>query len=540
MSLLITSLLSLISCDWAYFDALVSEGAVKQSLREEGHHLASFNLWALRRRVYSQDVTEGLIRQPKNWTWLVFSPLPPHELTPLDNDLLAQITHGLHGVHFLQWVCKEQLLTFTTWPLRTVVLKGAPMVSFGSPYIDAEIELHLSSLPTDLSRWSDVSEADLLAALVEAYYVEQIAAADVGAFTNVDVLALADSTPVVIEVKRRNRDVDKQGDALSMTKTQANTLGYLAKAGCEVHVIVQVVSRQASTSANGLATEQWWAGASVIRPGWGEARLDLVSAIKSPSLTVLRQARKDTKLVSCQTRLEETSAKPKKARSSIPKKSKFPTQKKATSSDTLKRPPKLTSFSSEYEFLSIWAPANVKLSSQIYPSPALAFLAARTLDKAARETLMNISSPELALQLARRTPERLGWHSLRTMVASEIMRVAYKRERAQQLVNTLPLILADAQEFSPQLEGLQGQAGLVILSKLRGELATQEAKRRGSCCFSCNLASPAPWPGFIRCTHPYGLSGTRDCVGKAVVRGPFGQVLVPVMTPGGSNFRVSS
>lgn len=137
-----------------------------------------------------------------------------------------------------------------------------------------------------------MSEARLTAALIEGAYVERVAGAERGAFTNVDVLALDGVTPVVVEVKRRVRSEAHAGDALTMTVTQAGTLAHLAAAGAEVHVAVLISpTGSARHPDEAIRRGRWQAGAPLIRPGWGEMHVDLWGAAEPVSLATLRRAR---------------------------------------------------------------------------------------------------------------------------------------------------------------------------------------------------------------------------------------------------------
>ena len=200
-------------------------------------------------------------------------------------------------------------------------------------------------------------------------------------------------------------------------------------------------------------------------------------------------------------------------------------------------PRRLVSFSFEYAFLQVWAPAPVKLGGRGYANAAAAFLAARTLDDQIRTELASTSTPGPALRLAERSPVRPGWSALREDVAVAVLRSVYRRERGAQLVSTLPMLLADAEVWSPALDGLQGLPLFRLLGGLRGALAVRQITRRPGCCGGCRWARQAPWPGFAQCGHPEGSRGTLNCVGKQACRGPRGEALVAVTTPGGVGFR---
>ncbi|WP_022803159.1 hypothetical protein [Deinococcus ficus] len=297
MPLPLASLLALGHGDHAHLDALVSEGAVRQAFVDAGHHVAGFGFWAVRRRARRQDPMERLLRQPRDGTWLVLSPAPPGELEAGDAALLARVIQGLHGVQFVQWTAWNDRLSFTSWSLRTTVVRGAPLLMPGPARPEGTLALPPGPLLPDLTRWTGVPDAQLGAALIESAYVERVAGADQGAFTNVDVLALAGDRPGVVEVKRRARTEEQSGHPLTMTVTQSGTLGHLRAAGCEVHVAVLVALKGSTRHpADALARGTWRAGAAVIRPGWGEMHVDLLGAVPGPSLEALRRAQEDAAL----------------------------------------------------------------------------------------------------------------------------------------------------------------------------------------------------------------------------------------------------
>lgn len=541
MHSILGALLNFSSEKRASLDALVSEVAVQQALRAEGHHVAQFGLWALRRVARRQDVLERVLRQPKDWTWLVLAPVPPLALSPSDAELLAQVAHPLHGVSYVHWAVQDQQVTFTSWPLRTTVVRGHPILNPGPSRPEGALALPPGPLLPDLSRWASVPQERLLAALIEAAYVERMAAADQGAFTNVDVLARVGERPVVVEVKRRARAGEEATRPLTMTITQAGTLEQLRRAGCEVHVAVLVVP-PGSTRQPEVAAQRgtWHAGAPVIRLGWGEMHVDLLGGMPVLSLEALRRA-------------QALAAAPKPASPLPPPKPAPPVIQPIRSvappvpprpapprdqTPRLKSPRRLVPFTFEYDFLRLWSPALVKLGGRLYPNAAAAYLAARTLDEGAREALMAAESPAAALRLSRHAPVRPEWRSLRDQVAWAVLRMAYRGPRGARLVQTLPFILADPEVWDESLEGLQGWRGLQVLSGVRGELATRQAQGVGECCLQCAWAQPVSWPGFVRCAHPQGVVATLGCVGAVACRGPQDAALVPVTTQAGPHFRL--
>lgn len=535
MPLPLAALLALPQADRAHLDALVSEAAVQRALTAEGLHVASFGFWAVRRRARRQDVLERILHQPKDWTWLALAPVPPHQLPVQEAELLARMAHGLHGVRYVQWAATEQAITFTACSLRTTVVRGTPILNPGPPRPEGVLPLPPGALLADLSRWASVPEQSLGAALIEAAYVERVAAGDHGAFTNVDVMALAGSTPVVIEVKRRARSEAHEADPLTMTTTQAGTLKQLKDAGCEVHTAVLVVPKGSTRQPEeALAQGTWRAGAPVIRPGWGDMHVDLLGVVPQPTLDELRRAQEDAVLGWAAPKPAPPA--PVAPPAPPPRPAPVRSAVKRPTMPTLKGPRRLVSFTFEYEFLRVWAPAPVKLGGRVYPSPAAAFLAARTLDQGVRNILTEPMRPALAVRLAATVPVRPDWGQLCDEVAWSVLRAVYKGERGVRLVATLPMLLDDPEIWGPPMDGLQGVHGLQLLSRLRAELAGRQAQVTGSCCLQCRWAQPGPWAGFLACRHPEGTAGTLACVGQRACRGPGKTALVAVMTPGGPHF----
>ncbi|MBZ9714931.1 hypothetical protein [Deinococcus multiflagellatus] len=530
MPLPLAALLALPFQDRAPLDALVSEQAMRRALAEEGHQVATFGLWAVRRRTRRQDVLERVLRQPKDWTWIVLAPVPPGDLSAADADLLARTIQGLHGVRYVQWTATEQALTFTAWPLRTAVVRGAPILTPGASKPEGRLNLPPGPLLPDLSRWASVPEETLGAALIESAYIERVAAADPGAFTNVDVLALAGQTPVVIEVKRRARTDAQEADPLSMTTTQAGTLGHLKAAGCDVHVAVLVVPKGSTRQPEeALKRGTWRAGAPVIRPGWGEMHVDLLGTVEPLSLATLRQAQAEP--------VPSRPPSPSAPARVLPLQRPQPPLPRRPPPELQNPRPWFPGTWADTDLLSLWARTPVRLGGRVYPHAAGAFLAARTLDQTVRETLTGVTDRRDALTVARPSAERPDWLAVRDRVAAEVLRVAYRGDRGAALVATLPGLLVDAPVFSPLLDGLQGRAGLDQVLRLRGQLARAVADQARDGCGHCAFAGPAPWPGFVRCAHPKGAAEALRCVGELAVRGPGGTALVPVHAAGGRAFR---
>lgn len=176
------ALLSLHAGGQALLDALISETHVARALEAEGLHVARFGLWALRRHARREDPVERLLRQPKDWTWLIFAPLCPHDLSARDAELLARLAHGLHGVQFPDWSVAESSVSFTAYSVRTTVVQGAPILLPSSPRPEGTLFLPAGPLLPDLTRWASVPEARFTAALIEGAYVERLAGTERGTF----------------------------------------------------------------------------------------------------------------------------------------------------------------------------------------------------------------------------------------------------------------------------------------------------------------------------------------------------------------------
>lgn len=526
----------------AQLDALVTESAVQHAVRQGGHHVAGFGLWALRRQAGRRDVVARVLGETRDWTWLAFMTASPHDLLPSDATLLADLVHRLHGVSAIQWMAGENTLTFTSWPLSTTTLRGRPHLVPGRPAPVRTVPLPSWPAADQELRWPGVSRERLRAALVEATYVEQVAAARPGDFTNIDVVAAGETCPVIVEVKRRTRRPIREGDPLRLTLSQTATLHHLAQVGCEVHIALRIVPPGQASPAQWLTAGRWHAASPVIKPGWTEALVELYGEVGDSSVDALQKARSlgpvgdGTPLFPAAPPVPVIlPPQPPLKAINTPARS----EPRVPQTPRVKPPRRLTAFTGTYAFLDAWHPVPVRLGGRTYTSAATAFLAAQTLDSVARERLTRVATPSLALQVARRSDLRADWAELRPTVVREILRFAFRAERAHALVSTLPLVLADGEVLDGRLYGLQGRPGLETLTGVRADLARQQATLGGRTCWACARSQPSRWSAFVRCVHPAGVMGTLACVGAAAVQGPTGDAgapTVPVTTLAGLDF----
>jgi len=145
-------LLSLRGADWSHLDALVTEHAVAQAIQAEGHHVGGFGFWALRRRARRKDIYERILHRPKDWAWLALGTAPPPSLSAPDSALLARLVHALHGVQYIQWTPEPGLVCFTSWSLRSTVVRGVPVLTPGRPRPEGHLDLTGGPFLPDVSR----------------------------------------------------------------------------------------------------------------------------------------------------------------------------------------------------------------------------------------------------------------------------------------------------------------------------------------------------------------------------------------------------
>ena len=209
---MLPQLLRLLTIRREFLDALVSETAVKNTLRIDPQvEIFGPGLWAVRHR--SARRNNPKIRElspPKLWTWRAITPYAPHALPPSDQAALAQLASSLHGLVLVQWRVREEGLSFVRWPVRAVKVGTRLTLQADAP--KAEQMLSFVPLtgpdPYPLDRWAGVPFDAQVAALVEAIYIERVEVAELGAFTNVDVLAWRGDTRLSVEVKVRTRQAE--------------------------------------------------------------------------------------------------------------------------------------------------------------------------------------------------------------------------------------------------------------------------------------------------------------------------------------------
>ena len=244
-------LLRLLSVRRDYLDALVSEQAVKAALSAApGVFIPSFGLWAVRQqalRKHNPKIREWL--PPKVWTWRAFSQQRPQDLSLPNQQALAHLATGLHGLVLVQWTVDDRHLTFTRWPLRAVRVGTRWVLQPQPPSTIPPIPLPAveGDDPYPLDRLASVPVEVQLAALAETIYIEQVEVAPVGAFTNIDLLACQGDNRVAIEVKVRRTEDGADPEPLRMSSTQLETLLQLRDAGWTPHVVMRSAPTTART-----------------------------------------------------------------------------------------------------------------------------------------------------------------------------------------------------------------------------------------------------------------------------------------------------
>lgn len=535
-SLLISALLSRLPDHDDHWQALITEQAVKESFSEEGLPVASFGLWALRRRAERKDIRQKMFFRPKDWTWLAFAPDHLQALPRVDQEVLAFVARRLHGLSYVQWSVDDLTLRYATSSVKAVQVGQhfTPVLRMSRRH--PPLQLSFPAVPATFSGESLIPDHVLLAALVESFYVECVEAADGGAFTNVDVLAWDGTRPIVAEVKRRARHRPLEAQELTLTYTQAETLHALREAGAEVHVTALIHPTQGNDPHTWLTTGHWRKGLRPLRPRLENVLVPLSAPLAALSLAELRRVPEGPRPLE----VDRTPTQQAGAPAPPPLQNVRKTPPVVTT-PRLKPQPRLTKFSGEYEFLQVWSPAPVNLGGRPYLNVAAAYVAASTLDQGAREHLTSLSRPAEILPVARRLTRRDDWPALQEKVAWEILRFAYRGERGQWLVQTLPFQLADEEVFDPLLIGIQGRPGLRHLERRRGDLAELAVHQSRPCCGLCRFAAPSREPGFAVCQLPGLPESVLGCVGKAAFQGlRGGPPRVAITTPAGQFFQAGS
>ncbi|WP_189091612.1 hypothetical protein [Deinococcus ruber] len=431
----------------------------------------------------------------------------------------------------MQWRVSEEGLSFVRWPVRAVKVGTRLTLQADAP--KAEQTLPFVPLtgpdPYPLDRWAGVPFDAQVAALVEAIYIERIEVAELGAFTNVDVLAWRGDTRLSVEVKVRTRQAEADPADLRLTDTQLETMLQLRNAGWPAHFVVLSVPEWQRTPQAQLAAGTWHSCHTQATRSALNVTLEVKEPLVPLSVRGLLRARARYEAAVAPEPTTDVEA------AAVPKRPTLPHPKRARTTrgvdarpavlspgeEPLDGPPRIVAFTGEHSWLHPAHPHPVTLGGRRYPSALAAFLAARTLDPEVREALTQAVSLERALRVCAGQPERAGWGSLRMQVVEALFRTVFsaRPERlGSALLNTFPALLVDQTVEHPFLVGLRGP--LAALTQQRAVLAHAHASAAERPCLRCSFALESKWPGFVGCAVPGGQMATRTCTDAPLVFGP--------------------
>ena len=140
----------------------------------------------------------------------------------------------------------------------------------------------------------------------------------------------------------------------------------------------------------------------------------------------------------------------------------------------------ITSFRSQYAFLSNFYPCRVLLDGVTYGSVEHAFQAAKTVNPVERERIQRCSTPGAAKRLGREVVLRPEWERIKLGVMKELVRQKFTHDprlRAQ-LLKTYPHPLVEENTWGDRFWGVCGGVGENhlgrILMEVRADLRADE------------------------------------------------------------------
>jgi len=120
----------------------------------------------------------------------------------------------------------------------------------------------------------------------------------------------------------------------------------------------------------------------------------------------------------------------------------------------------ITSFKSEYAFLSNFAPAKVVLDGLEYPTVEHAYQAAKTTDQYSRRDIKLLDSPGKAKRYGRSVIMRLDWHMVKDRIMMDLLKQKFKQEPYRTLLkNTGNQKLIEGNTWGDRYWGCEWQAG---------------------------------------------------------------------------------
>ena len=114
----------------------------------------------------------------------------------------------------------------------------------------------------------------------------------------------------------------------------------------------------------------------------------------------------------------------------------------------------ITRFHGETRYLSNFAPAEVVLDGEVFPTTEHAFQAAKTLDKAAREKIRN-GTPGQAKRLGRKIKIRDNWDEMRLSTMESLLRQKFltDNEHGKKLMATGTQEIVEGNSWHDQFWG---------------------------------------------------------------------------------------
>jgi len=89
--------------------------------------------------------------------------------------------------------------------------------------------------------------------------------------------------------------------------------------------------------------------------------------------------------------------------------------------------PRIADFQGDYAFLSNYAPAQVMLDGEVFPTVEHAYQAAKSLAPAEREKIRCASTPDLARKMGRKLTPRPDWPEVKVGVMRDLVRQKFER-----------------------------------------------------------------------------------------------------------------
>lgn len=141
---------------------------------------------------------------------------------------------------------------------------------------------------------------------------------------------------------------------------------------------------------------------------------------------------------------------------------------------------KIESFTSQYYFLSNFAPVDVKYEGYSYPSVEHAYQAAKTLKKSQRREILKAATPSRAKRLGRKVDLRKDWEAVKLEVMYYLVYHKFKNHRVYRklLIATGEAELIEGNWWGDTFWGVSNGKGEnhlgKILMKVRDKLSNKK------------------------------------------------------------------